>query len=211
MDNTSSSAERAQFEAVWKRVTERTIDPYALPADILSRTSAQPSHNETESPQSAPVPGYADPGGTGPELKKDSSGESGLYNDSLLLKRFITDENHIACRYQALAGRCSGRDKAALFSRLCSESRSFMRKLQANLFILTGELMKLQPIKPPNCSPLQILYDLYRTQSETVKALEDASNHAEQKKVSMLFMSIAAYKRRHVSDLESMIERMIMI
>ena len=93
MDNIDSSAERKKFEAVWKRVTERTHDPYAMPAYLSSGTAAQPSNKDTENTVNASTYGHA--GLTGEigsnEYYRDAE-EVKLFYDASLLRRFITEE-----------------------------------------------------------------------------------------------------------------------
>ena len=142
MDSIDSSAERKKFEAVWKRVTERTHDPYAIPAYLSTDTAAQPSYKDTENTVNASAYGHTGPAGRiGSGENYSDAEEVKPLCDALLLKRFITEETHIANRYHALSVRCTRRDISILFFRLYSESRSILRKPQAGMCILTRDLL----------------------------------------------------------------------
>ncbi len=184
MDQIDSQRERAQFEAVWKRVTESSENPYAIAGELHG-----PEPKQTQRAENYTATNHSD--------NRD---------ETEYLANYLSEEARAAALYQLLAFRVQGGIPAVVCARLQAEAKLFSRKLQTRYFLLTGNCLRLPQVKTPGGTSLDILYALYQSESSGADALAAIAENITNQRISTLFVSMAACKRRRVTALESVIE-----
>lgn len=205
MDYMDNSEERRKFEAVWKRVTERSN---ATISDYLNTGS------DGIAQQGLPVPAElnfpADPSGNTPDLSFVSPGQklqmpSPEADDARLLPGLIAEESGIICLYRRLVQRLKGGNCAGTLYRLYRECCENLRKLKAAYFLLTGETFKAAPSRTDGASLANALRSLYWLEANSAEDFYNASKTVRSDKLSSLLMKMSAAKKGRADELEALI------
>lgn len=204
MDYIDNSEERQQFEAVWKRVTERsnaTISDYLnMGRDNIQQEYPTPEERIT------PANHIAAADNTPAE---NSFSQSPVEEDAELLSRLISEECVIICLYSRLFQRLKGGICAGTLYRLYREGSESLKKLKAAYFLLTGEAFKAAPYKPDNGTLAKVLHSLYWQEANTGENFYSSSKAVRSNKLSALLIKISAAKKGRADELEALIGALI--
>lgn len=202
MDNIDSSEEKRQFEAVWKRVTERSN---ATIYDYMKKGPAAAEHN------TIPDNGIKfDPNTIAENSSDINLSQSGRPSptdrdgsDAGLLKELIDGETGIICGYRVLIRGIYAKKICSLYVR----SKDDLKKLKTAYYILSGDASAsdAQPRIPEKETLLKSLRSLYWLETGSAEAFYNTSKEVSSDKLSVLLVKISAEKKIRADELESLI------
>jgi hypothetical protein len=212
LDYIDNSDERRQFEAVWKRVTERsnaTISDYLNLVPLDNSQQGHPVPAGHSPPADQLMPAANPPAEKYNSLYENPCPPTPIEEDCQLLSRLISEECFIICLYRLLFQRLKGGNCAGTLYRLYREGSESLKRLKAAYFLQTGQVFRAATCKPDGGSLAKVLHNLYWQEANTAEDFYNASSSVRSDKLSALLIKISAAKKSRANELEALIGALI--